>query len=124
MAYFRTGGGGKIEATLLGTLNSLSTSNKTMTLDESIDNYQWVIVTMTAQSSNGVFGETLLRPILRIMSVEMFKTAGPFSCAWGSGGSGAITTYSCDVTYLTDTTIRFKLSASGDNRNAYVYGIK
>lgn len=127
MAYFRTGGGGGVGVgaiVQLGTITIASTTEQSLILSESIDNYKYLLISMSPLGANDDLVYTAFGyPILCFLPVSYFKTNSPFTADWISGATSNLVIRTCKITYVSNTSITFK-NDYNTSRPVYVYGIK
>lgn len=125
-ALEKKGGSGKATFTLIGQKTIASTTAQSLTLDESIDNYKYLLFSMVSFDNDGgmVFKSTLFAyPMLALVPVSYFKSNSPLSTAWLSGSASNIVARTCTITYVSDTSVTLKNDYT-TSRTVYVYGLK
>ena len=124
MALYKTGGGGVGAIVQLGTKTIASTSEQSLTLSESIDNYKYLLISMSPLGADDDLVYTVYgNPILCFLPVSYFKTNSPFTADWFSGAIGNIVIRTCKITYVSNTSMTFKNDYNA-SRPVYVYGIR
>lgn len=122
MSLFRCGGGDSDQdVVVLGQVDTNGTSLYTINLSDSIQNYKYIVFS-TFNVFSGDFVETSTNPANThaILTPANFITRGSFTSkiAYGSGSTANLT-----WTYVDNTTVTVKRSASAVARTHYVYGL-
>lgn len=128
LATLRQKGGGKATMELINTPNvALTTSNKTINLLKPLSDYEYIIFRIwntTNDVYDGVFGVSVVRPILQVVTPTYFKTNGSCVGYGASGNDGALSQKLYTLTYKDDTSLYAKWNYTTADRYLYVYGIK
>ena len=114
-------GGSDQDVVKLGQIDTNSTNLYTVNLNDSIQNYKYIVFALD-DVFNGDFVETSTSPAAThaILTPANFITRGSFTSkmAYGSGSIANLT-----WTYVDDTTVTVKRSASSVTRTHYVFGL-
>ena len=114
----------ELEFTKIGEFNLTTKTATTKTLTDNLSNYRSILITQSAlvdghsTYESGATSMYLLAPISYFAS----QTSG-IVCGFAAGASGSANMQTTTITYVSNTQIQFKQSATS-NRNYYVYGIK
>lgn len=118
MALIRCGGGANITLTQLGTATISNTSDTPVTLNESMNNYQFIFITQAAFDGDKIDDSDYSTGGFVFAKPSEFSSARHLYWRMGSGTGGDTSVIATDSTSLT-----FKQSAAS-NRSYYVYGVK
>lgn len=113
-------GAGASDVVNLGTITIADTSNHTMTLSDSLSNYKYIY--LSNGSFDGVNDTSNFSYARKLFTVSALKS-GSIVGYYQTGNDGSLSSRTVTMTYLTDTTVRFKQSAS-QSRSYGLYGIK
>ena len=112
--------GGASAGVQLGTITIADTSNHTMTLSDSLSKYKYLYLSNSAfDGVNDTSGFSTARKLFTVAALKSGSIVGYYTV----GNDGSLTSRTVTMTYLTDTTVRFKQSASQSRTHA-LYGIK
>ena len=124
--FFETnlgGGGGEIKFTQLGSLNTTSTTEQTISLSDSMSNYDLIIVTHAQITNNKLeFVDSINNGIV-MFPPSYLTTSNNVTMYFASGNTGSAIFRNSIVKKTNDTSLTVKQSYA-ITRDYYVYGAK